>query len=107
LINEFFREYFGAAEDPMKRFYLQLEEIACDPANYPSPYSGSNRIDWKRVAWERLGTPERMEELGSFIDQAGKLARTELEKKRVTLWRNAIWEWMRQGYEEFVHRHSG
>ena len=37
LIDEFFRLYFGAARDPMKRFYQRLEEIACDPANYPDP----------------------------------------------------------------------
>jgi len=97
LIDEFFRLYFGAAGDPMEKFYLRLEAIACDPANYPPPYTRANGIDWRKAAWERLGTPERMEELGAFISQAEKLAETETEKRRVGLWRNAIWEWMRQG----------
>ncbi|MBI2929435.1 MAG: DUF4838 domain-containing protein [Verrucomicrobia bacterium] len=97
LIDEFFRLYFGAAGEPMKKFYLRLEEVACDPTNYPPPYQRSNGVDWRRAAWERLGTTERMEELGALMAQAEKLAATETEKQRVVLWRNAIWEWMRQG----------
>lgn len=102
LISEFFRLYFGPAGDPMKRFYVRLEEIACDPANYPHPYYSGSCIDWRGVAWTRLGTPERMKELGSLIAQADKLAGTETEKQRVALWRKAIWEWMCQGREEYL-----
>lgn len=102
LIAEFFRPYFGAAGEPMKKFYLRLEEIACDPANYPPPYRRSNGIDWKRVAWERLGTAERMDELGALMAQAEGLARTETERKRVALWRSALWDWMRQGREQYL-----
>jgi hypothetical protein len=102
LIDEFFRLYFGAAGDPMKRFYLRLEQIACEPANYPPPYHRRDGIEWKAVAWERLGTAERMEELGTLMSQAEKLAGTEVEKQRVALWRSAIWEWMRQGREQYV-----
>jgi hypothetical protein len=100
LIDEFFRLYFGAAADPMKRFYLRLEEIACNQADYPAPYHRRDGIDWKRVAWERLGTAERMEELGDLIAQAEKLAVTDLEKQRVALWRKALWEWMCQGRDQ-------
>jgi hypothetical protein len=101
LIDEFFRLYFGAAAEPMKAFYLGLERIACDPANYPPPYHRSNGINWRAVAWERLGTEERMAELGAFISQAEELATTEAEKQRVALWRSALWEWMRQGREQY------
>jgi len=96
LINEFFQLYFGAAAEPMKRFYLRLEEIACNPTNYP------NGIDWKKAAWESLGTSERMEELGAIMAQAEKLTRTETEKQRVALWRKAIWEWMLEGREQHL-----
>jgi hypothetical protein len=85
LIGEFFRLYFGAAAEPMKRFYLRLEQIACDPANYAAPYYHPDGIDWKKAAWERLGTAERMQELGTFIAQAEKLAATGPEKQRVAL----------------------
>jgi len=102
LMDEFFRLYFGAAGEPMKRFYLRLEEIACDPTNYRPPYRRGDGIEWKAVAWERLGTAERMEELGNLISQAEKLAGTETEKRRVVLWRSAIWEWMHQGREQHL-----
>ena len=102
LIDEFFRLYFGPAGDPMKKFYLRLEGIACDPGNYPPPYHRRDGINWKAVAWERLGTAERMEELGALVAQAEKLVGTEAEKQRVALWRSAIWEWMRQGREQYL-----
>ncbi|MCX6928593.1 MAG: DUF4838 domain-containing protein, partial [Verrucomicrobia bacterium] len=99
LIDEFFQLYFGAAGDPMKRFYLRLEQIACDKANYPAPAYTPG--DWKKVAWEFLGTAPRMDELGALILQAEKLARTDMEKKRVGLWRKAFWDWMCQGREQY------
>ena len=102
LINEFFRLYFGAAGEPMKRFYLRLEEIACDRANYPPPYHRRDGIDWKKVAWEKLGTAERMEELGALIAEAEKLAVTDPEKQRLALWRKALWDWMCQGREQYL-----
>jgi len=102
LIDEFFHAYFGAAGEPMKRFYLRLEEIACDPANYAPPIHRSNGIDWRKAAWETLGTDDRMKELGTLMDEAGRLAATgsEKEQARVALWRTALWEWMQQGWEE-------
>ncbi len=102
VIDEFFRLYFGPAGEPMKRFYLRLEEIAADPANYPVPYSRMNGIDWKRAAWERLGTPERMDELGGLIALTERAPGSALEKQRVALWRQALWDWMRQGREEYL-----
>ncbi len=102
LIDEFFRLYFGGAGDPMKQFYLRLEGIASDPANYPPPYRRRDGIDWKAVAWERLGTSERMAELETLISQAEKGAQTDTEKRRVALWRNAIWEWMLQGRAQYL-----
>jgi hypothetical protein len=98
-IDEFFRLYFGNAGDPMKKFYQRLEQIACDPANYPKPYTRVNGIDWKKAAWEKLGTSERMRELGGLMTSAGELATTESEKKRVANWRAALWDWMQQGQQ--------
>ncbi len=106
LIDEFFDLYFGPAAEPMKRFYLGLEAVACDRDNYPPPYHRSNGIDWKAVAWERLGTAERMAEFERFITQAETQAQTETQKQRVALWRSALWEWMRQGREEYLSTRS-
>ena len=102
LVDDFFRLYFGAAGQPMKEFYLRLENIACDPANYPAPYHRSNGIDWRKVAWERLGTAERMEQLGALMSQGERLAEANVEKQRVAQWRKAFWEWMRQGREQYL-----
>jgi hypothetical protein len=101
LMDEFFRLYFGTAGGPMNQWYRRLEEIACDPENYPPPYRRRDGIDWKRVAWERLGTAERMEELGGLIAKAEGLAQTTTEKQRLAQWREAIWDWMREGRERF------
>ncbi|MCL4177654.1 MAG: DUF4838 domain-containing protein [Verrucomicrobia bacterium] len=97
LIAEFFELYFGPAGEPMKQFYLRLETIACDPANYPPPYRRRDGIDWKKAAWERLGTPDRMRELEQLMDEAARQAATPHEQQRVALWRQAFWDWMQQG----------
>jgi hypothetical protein len=104
LMDEFFRGYFGAAGRPMQEFYRQLESIACDPANYPPPYRRSNGIDWRKAAWERLGTAERMEQLGALMTEAGRLAGTPMEQQRVASWRRALWDWMCEGRDQYLAR---
>ncbi|MCP5519165.1 MAG: DUF4838 domain-containing protein [Verrucomicrobiales bacterium] len=100
-LKEFFALYFGAAGAPMERFYRRLEAIACDPANYPPPYHRGNGIDWKRAAWETLGTAERIQELGRLIDEAEARAGSDLEQQRVALWRTSIWQWTLDGRREY------
>ena len=97
VIAEFFRLYFGPAAEPMQRFYLGLEAVACDPANYAGPYTRRDGIDWRKAAWHSLGTPARMRDFETLIDRATALATTEPEKQRVALWRAAFWDWMRAG----------
>lgn len=101
MLDEFFKLYFGNASEPMKQFYLQIEQIACNPENYPSPYYKKNSIDWKNVAWTTLGTEERMKKLGELIQQAQSLAQTASEKQRVQQWHDALWVWMQKGREEY------
>jgi hypothetical protein len=100
ILHEFFTRYFGAASEPMEKFYRLLEEIACDPKNYPPPLYKRNGIDWKKVAWTHLGTKERMKQLGALMDQAKRSVQTELETKRVALWQEALWKWMKDGYDQ-------
>jgi hypothetical protein len=102
LIDEFFAAYFGPAAAPMKKFYLRLEEIACDPGNYSPPYRRKDAIEWRRVAWERLGTEEHMRELGAFMERGRELADADPWKQRVALWRSALWDWMRTGREQHL-----
>lgn len=102
MLDEFFDLYFGAAARPMKKFYLQLEKIASDPGNYQGPYYKRNRIDWRKVAWTQLGTEERMKRLGGLMAEAEARAKTEQEKKRVALWREALWQWMVDGRAQYL-----
>jgi hypothetical protein len=49
------------------------------------------------IAWSKLGTPERMKQLGALIQAAEASATGEAEKQRVAMWRGAIWQWMLDG----------
>lgn len=102
ILNEFFHRYFGPAEKPMKKFYLELERIASNPKNYPQPYYKRNGIAWKQVAWTALGTESRMERLGKWMAEAEARAQTEPEKQRVGLWRDALLKWMQEGRAEYL-----
>lgn len=102
-ITEFFRLYFGSAAEPMQTFYNRLEEIASDPANYPEG------INWpsEEISWTCLGTPARMQYLGALIAQAQHRAEGDSEKQRVALWKEALWEWMREGSAAWQKRKKG
>ncbi len=104
LIDEFFRLYFGGAGEPMKKFYFCLEQIACDRAIYPAPYHRADGINWKTVAWERLGTADRIAELSELMAQAEKRAVSPPEQQQVALWRHALWDWMREGREQYLSK---
>ena len=49
------------------------------------------------LAWKYLGTAERMTELGTFIERAGHLAASDLEKQRVRTWQEGVWNYMLEG----------
>lgn len=84
---------FGRAEKPIRAFYDLVEERYCNPAHYKGHQGHQN----KRIAWGLLGTVEVMKQLGSFMDQAERLADTPQAKARVANWKADIWEYMRKG----------
>jgi hypothetical protein len=95
LVDEFFALYFGGASEPMKTFYYRISEI-----NREEGLVGTS----PEKSWGKLGTPERMKELGIYIDEAVKLARTDLEKRRVETWKKGVWEYMNAGHNQFYTR---
>jgi hypothetical protein len=95
LVDEFFALYFGGASEPMKTFYYRISEI-----NREEGVVGTSR----EKSWSKLGTPERMKELGIYIDEAVKLAGTDLEKRRVETWKEGVWEYMKAGHRQFYLR---
>jgi hypothetical protein len=92
LVDEFFALYFGGAAGPMKRFYFRISEI-----NRVEGLVGTS----PEKSWGKLGTPERMQELGGYIDEAVRRAKTDLEKKRVESWKRGVWEYMKAGHRRF------
>ena len=97
LLNEYFTTYFGAAAEPMKQFYSLVEETYCDPANYQTNKFGTVGHQTQKMAYNTLGTADRMERLGDWIAEAEVLAQTETEKKRVELFKAGIWDYMLDG----------
>ena len=95
VVDEFFALYFGSASEPMRKFYYRISEI-----NREEGVVGTS----PEKSWGRLGTPERMKELGVYIDEAVKLAGTELEKRRVETWKKGVWEYMKAGHRQFYLR---
>lgn len=100
LLDEYFSRYYGAAGEPLKRMYLDIEQVYCNPANWPQP-AGHMTV---QQAWGKLGTPERMARYEGWMNQAKALARTDVEKQRVQLFELATWNYMRQGAEAYQAR---
>jgi len=106
LLDEFFELYFGSASEPMKRFYLRIEEIFSDSSNYPVEVQTESRQfhQTEKIAWKYLGTAERMEELGSYIRTAEQSAKTSLEKARVQTWKAGVWDYMVEGRDKYLKK---
>ena len=95
LVDEFFSRYFGAASEPMKRFYYRISDI-----NREEGVVGTSQ----EASWRRLGTDERMKELERYIEEAVDLASTGLERKRVDTWKMGVWEYMKAGHDQFAQK---
>lgn len=107
LLGEFFTRYYGPAAQPMKQFYLQVEETFSNPANYPEAIQKEMKKDFfqtEEIAWKYLGTETRMAELGRLMDEATKMAIGDVEKHRVALFRKAIWDHMVAGRKEYLSK---
>ncbi len=93
IVDEFFRLYFGSAEQPMKRFYDRVSQI-----NRDEGVVGRT----PQLSWERLGTASRMTELEDCIQLAVQSAQGEVERRRVETWRKGVWEYMQTGRRQYL-----
>ena len=107
MIDEFHRLYYGAAAEPMKKLYLRIEEIFSNPVNYPDTVQKSIKHvhQTEELAWGSLGTEVRMAELSGLMAQAKALAKTRLEKQRVALFEQGIWNYMLEGKRKWKLKH--
>ncbi len=102
VLDEYFTGLYGAAAAPIKKFYLAVEQVYCDPKL--RPLGKGNEAFTVETAWGLLGTAERMAGYAKLVDEARALARTEREKKNVALFDLSIWQYMKQGREKYVTR---
>ncbi len=95
LVDEFFTLYFGDAGPAMQAFYERISEIN----------RSEGVLAWsEKASWDRLGTAQRMNELGLLMEEAVTSARTEIEKRRVETWRKGIWDYMVEGRKEYIKK---
>lgn len=103
LVDEFFARYYGKAGDAMKKLYRGIQSAYCDPENYPKDGS----LSYEATCWSKIGTPERMDQWGKFMEEARMLAASgkDIYRKRVEIFDNGIWKkQMLQGSSTFNKR---
>ncbi len=106
LIDEFFTRYYGAAAGPMRKLYTRIEQTFTNPACYPEAIQQSpgHQHQTEELAWGALGTEARMAEFARLMAQAREAARTPLEKERVALFEQGIWNQMVEGRRKYLER---
>ncbi|MBI4028715.1 MAG: DUF4838 domain-containing protein [Verrucomicrobia bacterium] len=100
LLDEYFTRLYGPAGEPLRKMYLFIEQAYCNPANYAK----DDRHQTMQIAWGKLGTPERLAQLGEWMDKARTLAETEIQKKRVALFEQSVWSYLVAGRKHFEQR---
>jgi hypothetical protein len=93
ILDEFFSRYYGASAKPMKQLYLQMEETFMNSKNYPDEVNTANKHfhQTEEIAWGHLGTTERMTKWAGLMKRAKSMARTDVEKKRVSMFDDGVW----------------
>lgn len=103
ILSEFFSNYYGPAEIPMKNLFMEIESTYQDSKNYPKDVleAVDSQHQTERIAWHYLGTTERMSRWETQITEAKKLAQTSPYKERVALFETGVWNHMKEGKKAF------
>ena len=104
LLENLFSSLYGEASEPMKKMYLRIESIYSDTKNYPKDVQTENKTFHQNedIAWTWLGTAERMAELGKLMEEAESVAVTSVQKQRILLFREGVWEYMVEGRRKYL-----
>ena len=103
MINEFFTKYYGAAGEPMKQLYRELEEVKFDLNNYPEKVRAGTKYQnlSHELACKHLLTPERMTKWTALLDTA--LANAQgVHKERVQQYKTGVWDRMAAERAKFL-----
>lgn len=99
LLEEYFRLSFGPKSGvAMRQFYAAVEKISNDPKSY------GGRIN-ERVFWENQGNLKNLDRLTAMLKIAEKHLPGDLERKRLTPWKNLM-AYMRAGRAEWIAKKS-
>ena len=106
LIDEFFRRFYGAAARPMRELYLKMEDTYSNPKSYPVEIqkSPAHQHQTEQLVYGSLLTDQRMAQFGRLVAQAQNAAKTDLEKQRVELFREGIYDYLVQGRKQHEER---
>ena len=88
LLNRYFSTY-GRPGRHLKEFYRLVETRYADRSLYPE---GGVMHQSAYLAWGRLGTKDLMDRLASEMGKAEAAAETPGEKRRLAVWRYAVWD---------------
>ena len=107
LIDEYFNRMYGPAAPPLRKLYCRIEEIYCNPKNYPKEVADRARQS-ELIAWGLLGNHDRMEELNSLIKEAREKIKSgnELQKKRFNLFDLSTLKYIEQGRQMFTAKNT-
>lgn len=106
LIDDFFACYYGAAARPMRDLYGRIEDTYSNPKYYPPEIRNSAATEHQdeKLAWNFLGTEERMAEFSKLMQEAVDSARTPEEKQRVAHFKQGLWDYMVEGKKMYLAR---
>ena len=97
LLGEYFAQ-FGAAARDLREFYDIVEDRYCNLS-----YRGKNAAGAEQC-WRYVCPAEVMSRLGALIERAESRGLSDLERKRVALFKHANWTYMKTGFDNFNNR---
>jgi hypothetical protein len=107
LIDDFFYKYFGNESGQyMKKFYTRIEQIYSSPESYPDEIRTAEKQfhQTQELAWGVLGTSERMQELGNYIENAYRFAENQIQRERIKSWDDGVWQYMLEGKRQYEQK---
>lgn len=102
MLDEYFSA-FGAAKEPLKRFYRIVERRYTDLSLLPAK---GKSLSGPQMSWQVRGDAATMAELERCMDEAEKAVADgpAAARKMTALWKQSVWLWMQDGYEAFETR---
>jgi len=104
LLDEFYSSFYGKAGKAIKGFVARAEDIYNDTKLYPAWSLKQMTHLNEELSWKYLCLPETLKEFNALMKEAYKLPETELEKNRVRLFDEAVFQMMKKSSKTFISR---